>query len=293
MALFQNSRIFSREADRPARRRAASIHFALLIAAALALLITSRFNAPALDPVRAYVIAWTAPVVATASRAVTPVNRALALIHTALVRMGDVEQLRTDNARLTALAAHASDLEVENRHLRRLARYAGVTPASPVSARVVASAAGPLSRTILIDAGRNQGVKDGAPVIGENGLIGRVVQAHFDTATIMLLGDRLSRVPVQIGPSHIHAVLTGTGTALPHLDYIAGDATPVAGDLVTTSGLGGVFPRGLAIGTLARDATGWHIDLSADQDAPTTVAILQAQSQAADAAPAPAKDTVK
>ena len=293
MALFQNSRIFSREADRPARRRAASIHFALLIAASLALLITSRFDAAALDPFRAHVIAWTAPAVAAASRAAAPVNHTLARIHTALVRMGDVEQLRADNARLAALAAHASDLEVENRHLRRLARYAGATPASPVSARVVASAAGPLSRTVLIDAGRNQGVKDGAPVIGENGLIGRVIQAHFDTATIMLLGDRLSRVPVQIGPSQVRAVLSGTGNALPHLDYIAGDATPVAGDLVTTSGLGGVFPRGLAIGTIARDATGWHIDLTADQDAPTTVAILQAQSQAADAAPSPPKDIIK
>jgi rod shape-determining protein MreC len=197
--------------------------------------------------------------------------------------MGEVAGLRAENARLTGLAARALELERENSDLKRLTRFAGAPGIERVSARVIAASPSALARTLLIDAGRNQGVRDGFPVASGEGLLGRVVQAGDDSATVRLLSDRLSRVPVFIGKQQARGLLTGTGTGPPRLEFVAGDVPVAAGDVVTTSGLGGVFPRGLAVGVVVAEGAGWRVALTAADDAPFAVGVLQVEVPVFDA----------
>jgi rod shape-determining protein MreC len=284
MAAFGNNRLFqSGREPRGARVRNAPILVPVLLIASIALLAVGRFEPATLAPVRAAIAGWVAPAIAAGSAVFAPLSRAVSQLMAAPRSPLETRDLEAEVARLTALAARVGDLERENRDLRKLTRFAGSGARSMTTAAVVASSAGPLSQTILIDAGRNKGIKPGFPVIAGEGLLGRVIQAHADHATVMLLGDRLSRVPVQIGERQIRAVLAGGGAAPPRLDFLPAGGAIAAGDLVTTSGVGGVFPRGLAVGRIADDGFGkLHVILSAGHDSVAAAGVMMLEAGAFD-----------
>lgn len=274
MALFGQNRIFHRRSGQSAPVRTRGLFSAALMAASVAMLVASRWDLTIFDDLRRPVLAWSAPVLEAASRVMAPANRGLAQVAVAWGHVREVGALRVENARLTALAIKLQDLQRENNELKRIAGFASGPDEGRLTARVVSQAQGPVSRQLLINAGRNQSIKDGYPVMGGDGLIGRIIQAHDNTAAVMLLGDRLSRVPVQIGDRQIRAVLSGTGGAAPKLEFIGADGHLMAGDLVTTSGLGGLFPRGLVVGRVIADGADWRVDLTGEIDAPGIVGVL-------------------
>ncbi|MEQ1696948.1 MAG: rod shape-determining protein MreC [Hyphomicrobiaceae bacterium] len=231
MALFGNNRIFTSRGGAIVRSRGRRQVVAWgLIGVAAGLLGAGRFEPSLFDAVRGPLAAVVAPVVATVPVVLEPVNRVVARGVSAFTHFSAVDSLRAENARLTAQAARAVDLERENTELKRLAKFAGAPSIARVSARVVASSPSALSRTLLIDAGRNRGVRDGFPVVGGDGLLGRVVQAGDDMATVRLLSDRLSRVPVYIGRQQARGLLTGLGNGSPRLEFVAGGVAVDAGD---------------------------------------------------------------
>lgn len=305
MARFGNVRILGPRGAFAGRRPAGGLTTWGLLAVAVMLLVTSRVDDTLFDRARGHVIAWSAPVFATTSAVIAPVTRAISRLTLAAAHWRDVAPQQAEIARLSALAIKVDDLERENRELKRIAGFSAAPVEGRVTARVVARAPGPLSHTLLINAGRNQAVGVGNPVMGGDGLVGRIIQAQGDYASIMLLGDRLSRVPVEIGEKHVRAVLTGTGGASPRLEFVGPDAPIIPGDLISTSGLGGMFPRGLAVGQVVGDGAGWRVALIGDPDAVGTVTVLLVDLPGLDgAAPRPirgerqaavprAKDVVK
>ena len=284
MALFGNNRIFNARGGPGVRARGGAQAVAwALIGLAAGLLVVGRIEPRLFDAVRGPVAGAVAPVVWAASAVMEPVNRGIARAVAAVTHLGNVDQIRAENVRLTVLSARALELERENAELKRLARFAGAPAVARLSARVVASSPSALSRSLLIDAGRNQGVRDGFPVVSGEGLLGRVIQVGEDSATVRLLSDRLSRVPVFIGKQQARGLLTGTGAASPRLEFVAGDVAVTAGDVVTTSGLGGVFPRGLAVGVVAAEGASWRVALTAADETPFAVGVLQVEVPASDA----------
>jgi rod shape-determining protein MreC len=282
MAMFGPSRRLFGEASLGARLpRARRIQASVFAALAVGLLAVSRVDPETIAPLSRAVVGLTAPLAAMASSVMVPIAKMVSSLHATLARRHDLEHLRAENARLTALAARVADLQLENDTLRRMANYAGQSGRSLVTALVIASSAGPLSRTVVIDAGVNRGIADGAPVVDEAMLVGRVLDVQSGSSRVMLLGDRLSRVPVQIGGGQIRAVLVGNGSEQPHLDFIANETAVTSGDLVTTSGLGGIFPRGLVIGTVSGAAQRWVVSLAPSQDVPMYVSVLALATLAA------------
>ncbi len=276
MALLGNSRRVFRDGDDRSRNARVGRSFGLFAAVAVALLALSRLDSTALAPFQGAVIGWSSPLVGATSRRLAPLTQTLASLQAAISARHDIEQLRVENAHLTVLAATAARLERENRELRQIANYVGTSSqgASNLSADVVSTSANPLSRTVIINAGVTQGVRSGVPVTNEAMLIGRVLEAQAHSASVMLLSDRLSRVPVQIGGHQTRAVLSGNGSRELLLEFLANEATITAGDLVTTSGLGGVFPRGLIVGSVAGTPARWTIGLSPAQETPELVSVL-------------------
>ena len=141
-------------------------------------------------------------------------------------------------------------------------------PAIPmVTARIVSDARGPFSNARLADAGSNEGVREGFPAVSDHGVVGRIVGVAPEASRILLLTDADSRTPVVIDRSDSRAILTGDGGPAPKLEYLraGGDAAKV-GDIVLTSGDGGVYPRGLPVGVVVRDVRGgWRVRLYADR----------------------------
>jgi rod shape-determining protein MreC len=241
----------------------------------LALLGLSRADHASLHPLRTVVHAWSAPLVERVAKAIDPVRRPFANLATALSTADEVESLRAENHRLRGLTVRLDELERDNRDLGRLLRVASVPSLEAVATRVMSVSPGLVSQAIVIGIGRTRGIAVGDPVMSNDAVIGRVVQVNDTSASVVRLVDARSRVPVLIGAGQARAVLTGDGKDQPRLDFLAPMANLVDGDTVITSGVGGLFPRGLAIGRVAKVEGVWRVDLPDAPESLRVVAVLR------------------
>lgn len=148
-------------------------------------------------------------------------------------------------------------------------------PIPMVAARIVTDSRGPFANARLANTGAEKGVREGHPVVSENGLVGRVVGVSRDVSRILLLTDVSSRTPVMVDRTNARAILTGDGGPNPRLEYLRGQDPVREGDRVVTSGDGGLMPRGLPVGVAAKGMDGrWRVVLGADTAAIDYVRIL-------------------
>ena len=159
-------------------------------------------------------------------------------------------------------------------------------PVPMVTARTIIDSRGPFSNARLIDTGSASGVQIGDPAMSEHGVVGRVVGVTRGVSRLLMVTDVDSRTPVLVDRSNGRAILTGDGSAYPRMEYVRGRDPVKLGDVILTSGDGGVFPRGLPVGVAVRDLKGgWRVRLYSDQTPIDFVRVLlfQAFSQNADA----------
>jgi len=160
-------------------------------------------------------------------------------------------------------------------------------PAPFVAARSVLDVRGPFANARVLDAGAAAGVQVGDPVMSENGLVGRIVGVVPHASRVLMLTDVESRTPVLVDRTNARALLTGDGGPNPRLEYIRGQNPVKEGDVLLTSGDGGVFPRGLPVGVVAKDLRGaWRARLYSDLTPIDYVRILLFQDFAATVDPA-------
>ena len=148
-------------------------------------------------------------------------------------RASQVEQLTQENARLRNLLALRERI---------------TTPAS--AAEVLYDAADPYTRKIIIDKGLAHGIEAGSPVIDESGVLGQVTRVHPLISEVTLVTDRDHAIPVLNARTGARSVAFGDpitrGGSL-ELRFMAGNADVQAGDILTTSGVDGVYPPGLPV----------------------------------------------
>jgi rod shape-determining protein MreC len=157
--------------------------------------------------------------------------------------------------RATALAeraARAEQLAAENARLRALLDLRPALTVRSLPAEVLYEAADPYSRKVFIDRGLTQGVKLGAPVIGEAGVLGQVTQVYPLTSEVTLLTDKDAAIPVLNTRTQQRSAAFGAGRSGGlELRFMSGNADVQVGDVLHTSGLDGVYPPGLPVATVA------------------------------------------
>jgi len=129
-----------------------------------------------------------------------------------------------------------------------------------VLAHVIGRSTLPTQHTILLDAGRRQGVAETSVIVDAAGVVGRVTEAGPATALVLLLTDPNSRVAALVERSREAGLLVGRGGGACEFIYLDVDADIQDGDRIVTAGLGGVFPKGLLLGTVthvSRDEQSW------------------------------------
>jgi rod shape-determining protein MreC len=117
-----------------------------------------------------------------------------------------------------------------------------------VAAEIIAASASPDFRTLTIDKGTNQGLKSDMAVIAADGVVGRIVVPSRSAAKVQLLIDRNAAAGALIERSRAQGVVLGGGDERLRLDYVAEASDVVVGDLVVTSGIDGIYPKGFTIG---------------------------------------------
>jgi len=177
----------------------------------------------------------------------------------------DLLGVRADNRRLRRRIAEIESENLQFRealvasgHLARIASMRDEFEIPMLPAEVVGLDVAPWFRSILIDRGSQYGVEPGQPVITNEGVVGVVTATTKHAAKTMLLLDRQSAVDALIQRSRARGVLRGVGLDRLEFEFVVRDADVVQGDEIVTSGLGGVYPKGLRLGRVAelRDAGG-------------------------------------
>jgi rod shape-determining protein MreC len=174
--------------------------------------------------------------------AAAPVQRAVRWpferVREAWSRYVAVVDVGRDNA---ALRARIVVLEEENLQLREV---------ELMPARVIGQDVSPYFRSLLLDRGRGDRVLSGMAVISDRGLVGLVTATTRSAARTMLLVDRRAAVDAIVLRSRALGIVRGAGTDSLEFSFLMRGADVKAGDALTTSGVGGVYPKGLRIGTV-------------------------------------------
>jgi rod shape-determining protein MreC len=152
-------------------------------------------------------------------------------------------------------ANQVEQLQMENQRLRKLLDLRERLTTRAQAAEVLYDAADPYTRKVIIDRGMAQGVVAGSPVIDENGVLGQVTRVYPLQAEITLVTDREQAIPVLNARTGARSVAygeaSGHGNAL-ELRFMAGNADVQVGDLLTTSGVDGVYPAGLPVAKVVK-----------------------------------------
>lgn len=147
-------------------------------------------------------------------------------------------------------AAQVEELTLENQRLRALLDLRSRLDLQGAAAQVLYDAADPYTRKVIIDKGMTHGVVAGSPVIDESGVLGQVTRVHPLVSEVTLLTDRDQAIPVVNTRTGVRSVAYGQpgvgGTEL-ELRFMAGNADVQTGDVLSTSGIDGIYPAGLPV----------------------------------------------
>lgn len=201
-----------------------------------------------LHSVRVGVHAVTAPIAAAGEWATTPVREFLAWAGDLGVSRSQLEQLRDQNEQLRSRVAELEEARLENQRLRALVKIVQAGDLQSIGAHVIGRPANSWEGVITIDRGSRDGVKVGMPIVGSLGLLGQTVQVSSGSSRVRLITDQRSGVAAMIQSSRAEGVVHGSIEGQLSLDFVSRETTVRAGDVVITSGLGGVFPKGILVG---------------------------------------------
>jgi rod shape-determining protein MreC len=169
----------------------------------------------------------------------------------------DLRGVREENKRLqletTMLKRRLDQLQdqaLETQRLERLLAMRHVSKAEFLTARVVGKDATNWFKTILLDRGSLEGIRRNQPALAPDGLVGRVVEVTPTSARVQLLTDPVSAVGGMIQRTRVTGIISGNLGAGARVRYLPLMADVVVGDEVVTSGMGGVFPKGILIGKI-------------------------------------------
>jgi len=241
---------------RPGFSRRAQYSLFLAIAGAVVgavLLALSAFNPTAFATLRATVREVTTPVSSGLSAAFGTVAGLPDAIGSYFRVHGENEELRAEVQRTRAALLQAQIIVRDNRRLRGLLRLRDGTPSPIVTARIVSSTASSTRRFGVLNAGIWQGVREGQPVRGPDGLLGRVVETGPNTARVLLLTDPNSIVPVRRIGDGMPALAAGRGDGMVDIRSVdTADAKLRPGDRFVTSGTGGIYTPGVLVARVVR-----------------------------------------
>lgn len=245
-------------AERPAARVATPFRalvqrfsFLLLILFSIALMMIGKVDTLIVDNARARVLDVFTPILDAFARPAATTAQFIESVISLRAAHEENERLRRENALLLQWRQAALRLEAENNGLRTLLHYVPGPSASYISARVVSAPGGSFLRTIVVMAGKRDGVRTGQAAVAGAGMIGRVVEVGEWSSRILLVTDINARIPAMLEASRQRAVLAGDNSDQPRLLYLSPESPVSVGDRVVTSGHGGVFPSGLPIGVVS------------------------------------------
>ena len=242
-------------ADHKKGRRAAGLtSYLAIFLVCIVLMLASRADWMGITSLRGMVAVFLTPL----AEVVSVPFRAMSL---AIEGIENIASMREENQRLKDALAQSTRAQnqvdillAENRQLRALTSVPVPEGMEVVSARIIAVNSDSFAHSVMLDAGRHHGITKGATVTTVDGLVGIVVDVSAFYAQVLLISDLNMMVPVILSDSSWPAVTAGANASLLELRFVPVQAEVELGELVQTSGHGGVLPAGLPVGRVVQIA---------------------------------------
>jgi len=163
----------------------------------------------------------------------------------------DNKRLRQELAEAVVQLQAYRDQSTENARLRGLLNISEYMTCELVPVRVAARDPSYQQRSIVVSGGKNQGVAMYMPLVGEHGAVGKIIQVIGNMSVVQLLRDPSSRTSAMVNRSRSVGILQ-TDNGRDFFVRLHNHEDVLAGDTIITSGLGGIYPKGLTIGVVSK-----------------------------------------
>lgn len=204
-----------------------------------------------LHAVRGGVMTVTSPVRMLGSAVAAPFGALGNIAQNATASSETLSELKKRNEELTAQVAELSEAQETAERLEKLVGLKSTYSLESTAARIIGSTGDAWTDSVIIDKGSTSGFEVGMPVCSSGGVIGQIIEVSANTSTVRLITDDQSGISAMIQGSRAQGVLQGQADGTLRLEYVVSDAEVATGDIVITSGIGGTFPKGLPLGTVA------------------------------------------
>ena len=172
-------------------------------------------------------------------------------------------ELETKVTALESQLVHYRELEKENERLRKLVDFRATLGGKTIPARIIGWDPSPWRKSFILDKGMNQGIHKDMAVISSEGLAGRILETGPETSRVILLTDIDARVSGMTDQTRATGIIAGASGSKLKMMYLDLESGVQVQETALTSGLGGLFPKGLRIGkiiSVTRDPSGLHLN---------------------------------
>ena len=175
-------------------------------------------------------------------------NRMVAAMNSRSHLQEEVLRLQQENRVLKGQSQRLAALLSENARYKALLRSAQLIDDELIAAQIIAVSPDPSRHIVVVDKGTLDGVQQGQPMLGEEGLMGQIILSGERNSRAVLITDSAHALPVQVNRSGLRAIAEGSG-AIDRLmiRHLPAKSDIRVGDLLVTSGLGGRFPNGYPV----------------------------------------------
>lgn len=236
------------------RRESTGIRPLIILCIVSVLLLTFYIREGETGPihaVRSAVTTITSPVRFAGSAVATPFNALGNVFSNLTVSQETLDELTRENEELTARVAELSEAEATAQRLESLLDLRSTYNLQSTAARIIGGSSDAWSQTVTIDKGSSDGLAINMPVTNAAGVIGQIVEVSANTATVRLLTDEDSGISAMVQDTRAQGMLQGQADGTLRLEYVSVDSDVREGDIIITSGIGGVYPKGLPLGTVS------------------------------------------
>ncbi|MEM0910953.1 MAG: rod shape-determining protein MreC [Pseudomonadota bacterium] len=221
----------------------------VLVVSALAIVVEARVNQ--VKSLRAYLTSFVSPVQYLADMPGEVLNWSAHRFSSRQRMLEENDKLTTQLTLLNGELQRLDALKFENNNLRQLLAAPVKRDMYKIVAELMSLDNNPYSHQIVIDKGGMNSVYSGQAVIDSTGIIGQILEVGTTNSRVLLITDTSHAIPVRVGRTNFMSIAVGTGDYFElQLQHVPHSADVREGDLISSSGLGNVFPKGYPVGTV-------------------------------------------
>ena len=247
----------------------------ILVLLCLTLVFLGKLDLIAVRNIKAFLSDFLAPVTYALNKPVKEIAGVFEDVKSAGSLREENIRLKSEVRKLKVINSKASSQELELLELRELLKVLPERKNQIITGRAITAPGGIFANTLLINAGKNYGIKIGQPAISSLGLVGYVVNVSLKTSRILLIIDINSMIPVYLTNSNWPAVVQGQNGKLLKIKFLSTKAIPIEGEVIQTSGHGARLPSGINVGKVVKSFSGkYYVKPTVDFHRLTYISII-------------------